>query len=631
MTRAAAGALVVAAMLGGAGPAAARAMAADDAAILDAEGIVNTENGVHAAPSGHVAAAPLPSPAPTSAPPAAVRRPVAARPVAVKAPAPPVVKTAAAPIVKTAAAPVAKTAVAPVVKTAAAPAVKTPAAPVVKTAAVAPAPPAATPRAHPAHVVIELAREAERPSRHAPARLVLASSEPHAVPPHRAAAMAARAPAPATPELRPAPRRAPATRPPGRLTIHPDADEIGTVLAVQAEIAAADPAPPPLAAAIPAEADDPAPAVAEASPAPTDAAPAQLAQADQAPDADGPSEEASVYRRTVTPSNTEPSNAEDDQDSDQPQPVQRDAGLQMAHDERDDSSDGSGRHVAFPRRSAEAAAAFDRYMHAVSAIDAGFKSGAGVAQALRTASAYDPHQLEEGVVAYGAMAALQSPRFVYGVADAASDPDERRSLIEALLTDPESAADLPGAREAAALAGSAILREARPVMANGQALKQASYDVQHQDWSIAKAYDQPGRLAGAKAASSVRVAASEVDMRRLVSQIAAAGGEPESDARISPVTEHSLALAALTILGADADGRLEPVVEEASSAQCLKLAKLNLFQCLSVAGPEYEDVYCLAQHAVIDTGKCVAGAASPVDELMASSRNPRMSRRGDYR
>ena len=88
------------------------------------------------------------------------------------------------------------------------------------------------------------------------------------------------------------------------------------------------------------------------------------------------------------------------------------------------------------------------------------------------------------------------------------------------------------------------------------------------------------------------------------------------------------ALAALAILdgaGGGEDGRLTPVISETISADCLRLAKLNLFQCLSVAGPEYEDVYCLGQHAVLDTGQCVAGAAGAMDVAMAS-QGPRMSR-----
>ena len=390
------------------------------------------------------------------------------------------------------------------------------------------------------------------------------------------------------------------------------------------------PPPPPAAAA---------PALPAAAPAVATAAPSgklilQLVDTRPAPAVPGPpvvervadaapeggSEEDAVYRRA-------------------PQPVaipavatSQDAAAKLipARDEAPAPAPSIGQHVAFPRRSAEAASAFDGYMHAVAAIDAGFKSGQGVAAALRRASAYDTRQLEEGMIAYGAMAAMQSPRFVYGVMDAAQNAGDRRALIEALVTDPDVAARLPGAADASAMASSAILREARPVVDNGRAIKQAAYDVQHQGWSIAKAPDQPGRLAQAKAASAERLAAQEGDVARLLTKVSQldtdAGGRSGG---ASPVVDRSLALAALSILdgtdGAD-QGRLDPVVSETASIECLKMAKLNLFQCLSVAGPEYEDVFCLGQHAVLDTGQCVAGGASPAGALLISQASP-ISRR----
>ena len=45
------------------------------------------------------------------------------------------------------------------------------------------------------------------------------------------------------------------------------------------------------------------------------------------------------------------------------------------------------------------------------------------------------------------------------------------------------------------------------------------------------------------------------------------------------------------------------------SSFCLNMAKLNLYQCLAVSKPHYEDVFCLGQHILIDTGACVVKAA----------------------
>ena len=49
---------------------------------------------------------------------------------------------------------------------------------------------------------------------------------------------------------------------------------------------------------------------------------------------------------------------------------------------------------------------------------------------------------------------------------------------------------------------------------------------------------------------------------------------------------------------------------------CLNMSKLNLYQCLAVAKPNYEDVFCLGQHILIDTGACLiraSGAAMPIE------------------
>jgi hypothetical protein len=78
-----------------------------------------------------------------------------------------------------------------------------------------------------------------------------------------------------------------------------------------------------------------------------------------------------------------------------------------------------------------------------------------------------------------------------------------------------------------------------------------------------------------------------------------------------------MALAALAKLGEAGDRDMEalgPILTEYYSSDCLHMAKLNLYQCMAVAAPHYENVFCLGQHAMTDTGQCVASAitASPM-------------------
>jgi hypothetical protein len=381
--------------------------------------------------------------------------------------------------------------------------------------------------------------------------------------------------------------------------------------------ALADAAPPAGPEDAPSAAPDagPAPALAEAPPTPPAEAPALAAEAAEAQDVPDAIVDPAPPRMARVGSAPAPAEAPMRlaRAEPPPQPPAPDEGIHQ--------------HVGFPRRSADAASAFVRYMDRASRIDAGLTSGQAVEGALEAGSAYDVRQLDEGMIAYGAIAALQSQAFVYGVMDIAAREGSRREMVETLLSDPAAAARLPGAAEAAALAGEAVGREGRRVVAAGRALKQAAYDVQLQAWSKARPADQPGRLASAKTLSSRRAFAREGDVAKLIQRIASV--QPARDgAPFTPVALRSVALAALSVLdgaGEENAARLQSVTSDPGSAQCLKMAKLNLFQCLSVAGPEYEDVYCAGQHAVLDTGQCVVAAAEPMSPLLKAALPRRRS------
>ena len=74
----------------------------------------------------------------------------------------------------------------------------------------------------------------------------------------------------------------------------------------------------------------------------------------------------------------------------------------------------------------------------------------------------------------------------------------------------------------------------------------------------------------------------------------------------------SLAIGALAVLGEAGDANLEHLLAltaEPNITSCMSMSKLNLYQCLAVARPHYEDVFCLGQHVMMDTGRCVIRAA----------------------
>ncbi|MDB5448002.1 MAG: hypothetical protein JWQ97_3319 [Phenylobacterium sp.] len=258
------------------------------------------------------------------------------------------------------------------------------------------------------------------------------------------------------------------------------------------------------------------------------------------------------------------------------------------------------------------AMAFESFMRRARGIDPGFSSAGEVSQALQVGAAHEPNQLEAGMVAYAAMAALQEPGFVAGV----QREGRGGELARRLTADPSLALSLPGGQAAAGRASAALTRQGEGLADNGARVKRAAYSVQHQSWSKARVADPGGRLARVKRISAAGYRPEPGDaahLRDAVTESGRRGGAP------SPVVAQGLALAALSVLGEDGRGRA--LMSEPRTSSCLRLAKLNLYQCLASAGPQYEDIYCLGQHAMIDPGQCVADAArAPAGRRMTVTR-----------
>jgi len=270
------------------------------------------------------------------------------------------------------------------------------------------------------------------------------------------------------------------------------------------------------------------------------------------------------------------------------------------------------------------ASAFETYTRDAGAIQPGFVNAASVSIALKRGASHEAHQLEAGMIAYAAMAALKEPAFVEGVQRAASETESRDAMVQSLIEQPQSALGFAGSVEAAAHIQAALAGRGGTLFSAGTRVKQAAYDVQHRAWSKASVSNPRDVLARIKALSDEKFDPVDADTAHLFEAMDAAVNRP-ADVSAGPVVQRGLALAALAVLGATEDGqaeRFQPLLSEPKSAQCLHMAKLNLFQCLAVAKPQYEDIFCLGQHAMMDPGECVADAAggsSPVRAAQISA------------
>jgi len=276
------------------------------------------------------------------------------------------------------------------------------------------------------------------------------------------------------------------------------------------------------------------------------------------------------------------------------------------------------------------AAGYQTYMHRTAGISADFHSGEDVAQSLRVGAAYDSVQLLQGAIAYGAVAALQDPTYVASLRKFAVDPDGRTQMARAILNDPNYATAITGADSAAGLVEAALINIAQPVVDKGAGVKQAAYDIQHQAWSKEFVENRDVRLQAAKISSPDAMNASSEDVQRMGDAATGAApiainGQP-AKAPYPPVVVHALAVAALAALGQAGDENAPLIVSmlgDAGAQRCLDMAKLDLYECLAVAKPHYEDVFCLGQHALTDTGQCMlyaAGVPEPVTAPLPVSR-----------
>jgi hypothetical protein len=278
----------------------------------------------------------------------------------------------------------------------------------------------------------------------------------------------------------------------------------------------------------------------------------------------------------------------------------------------------------------ERAGEFRTYMRAASGIGPTFANGRAIEESLSRGASYDAQQLSRDAIAFAAVVALQEPGFVANVRTYAVDPDQRRSLAQKLEADPYYATALPGAPAAAGMIIASLNAEGARLRGTGELVKQSAYDVQHQAWSKAPVTDPAGRLAHAKEVSVAPMAAEAHDVdemkkavtgsddastQRAVAVQAAASAPP-----FSQVVIHGLAVAAVAALGEggdEHDAAVEPLLDDGGDGQCLKMSKLNLYQCLAVAKPWYEDIFCLGQHVLIDTGQCITKAAGQPQPMAA--------------
>jgi hypothetical protein len=286
--------------------------------------------------------------------------------------------------------------------------------------------------------------------------------------------------------------------------------------------------------------------------------------------------------------------------------------------------------VSLSSKLIEQASAYRAYVSRAAAISPAFENGQQVADSVRAGAAYQPDQLLRGSIVYGAIAALQDQAFVAGVRKYVADPAQRQQIAYEIMKDPAYAVGMDGAASAAGLVQAALGEDGRKLLDQGRQVKQAAYDVQKSAWSKSEVAGRDARLQQAKQLSATPGLGETAETARL--QQASVGAAPlgvtpaAAAPPYTPLVVRSLAVAALAALGYADDAHADqvmPLLADTTSGACLNLTKLNLYQCLAVAKPYYEDVFCLGQHIMEDTGACLmkdAGVAIPPDPIIEAAK-----------
>jgi hypothetical protein len=345
----------------------------------------------------------------------------------------------------------------------------------------------------------------------------------------------------------------------------------------------------------------------------------------------------------------------------------------------------AGPPVALATEVSDAAAVYVDYIHSARSIGNGFADGQTVQTSLQTGATYEPKQLARGAIAYAAIVAMQEPSFRSALRAYAASDTARADMVQKLLADPNYATSLPSADIAARRVILALSSDGQSLYQAGTQVKQAAYDIQHQNWSKEFIPGRDERLALTKQNSVALKSVQSDESARLlaaaltgdglvtnattgsasqayvvggagvttVAQVSpgqapsaaaqpiptqpsaslatpaaatatdAAGTAPTSAADFNrpdlfnqpytPTVTRALAVAAIAILGEGGETRADAMTQllgEDDGPRCLGMTKLNLYQCLSVAKPYYEDVFCLGQHVLMDTGQCLGKMSS---------------------
>lgn len=289
----------------------------------------------------------------------------------------------------------------------------------------------------------------------------------------------------------------------------------------------------------------------------------------------------------------------------------------------------------------KSAAVYATYQSAVTDAKTSTMNSAGdIDSTLNNLGGHNADSLTKGWIAYSAMVASQNSEYRAAIRDIESYYG-RDTLMNGLKLDPRYARTLNGGNSAVAAAASASTADARRLSSAAAQVKEQAYSLQGAGWAKAKIGDSgakataldgkqrsgqsaKGNLVNALGASDIDNAlrsagqsgapslwesvSSSVSSIRLPSGIRSSmtsrhGARPGNE----QVADQIATLAAYRVMGSSAANSSDvyTAMNEQGTSSCMKMAQLNLQQCVAASHQQFEVPFCIGEHALADVGKCI--------------------------
>lgn len=269
-------------------------------------------------------------------------------------------------------------------------------------------------------------------------------------------------------------------------------------------------------------------------------------------------------------------------------------------------------------------------------------SAGDIDAALNNLGGHNSDQLTKGWIAYSALVASQDPEYRAAVRDIESFYG-RDTLMTGLKNDVRYARTLNGGNNAVSSALSATEADSRRLTSAAAYVKEQAYSLQGKGWAKAKIGNSgakatklgtqqktgraaKGTLVTAMTASdidSLLVGAGRTGAPSLWENVTGVAGAVRVPAAVrsglsatnrkrvkagkEPIADQIATLAAYRVIGSEGTnpGQLHTAMSERETSGCMKMAQLNLQQCVAAAHQQYEVPFCIGEHALSDVGKCI--------------------------